>query len=82
MSQLKRLWYLPDTGNLGNWGVTRVRCVCVGGGGGGNFGMGVRASILKPTTVIYLAFEKNSQFIYLISQKVDLLIYCPLNILN
>ena len=32
-----------------------------GGGGGlkGNFGMGVRASISKPTPFIYLAFEKN-----------------------
>ena len=46
---------------------------------GGNFGTGVRASILKPTLIIYLAFENNSLFIYLISQKVDLYIYCPLN---
>ena len=30
-----------------------------GGGGGGNFGMGVLASILKPTPIIYLAFEKQ-----------------------
>ena len=44
-------------------------------GGGGNFGTGVRASILKPTLIIYLAFEKNSLFIYFISQKVDLFIH-------
>ena len=31
-----------------------------GGGGGDNFGMGVRASILKPTQNIYLAFEKTA----------------------
>ena len=43
------------------------------GGGGGegetgdNFGMGVQASTLKPTPIIYTAFEKNSLFIYLIS---------------
>ena len=51
------------------------------GGGGGNFGMGVRASISKPTPNIYLAFEKNSPFIYLISKKDDIFIYmyCLLN---
>ena len=41
--------------------------------------MGVRASILERTQIIYLAFEKNSPFIYLISQKVDLFMYCPLS---
>ena len=35
-----------------------------GGGGGGNFGTGVRASISKPTPIIYLAFEKTDPFIY------------------
>ena len=30
-----------------------------GGGNLGNFGMGVRASISKPTPFIYLAFKKN-----------------------
>ena len=40
-----------------------------GGGGlgnGGNFGTGVRPSISKPTSFIYLAFEKKYLFIYLI----------------
>ena len=34
-----------------------------GGGGGllGNFGTDVQASILKPTPIIYLAFEKKNQ---------------------
>ena len=44
----------------------------VGGGGGGgvgitsggNCGTGVRASISKPTPIIYLAFEKTDPFIY------------------
>ena len=51
-----------------------------GGGWGGNFGMAVRASILKPTPIIYLAL-KNSPFISLISKKDDIFIYmyCPLN---
>ena len=39
-----------------------------GGGEGGNFrgncGTGVRASISKPTQVIYLAFEKTDPFMY------------------
>ena len=43
-------------------------------GGGGNFGMAVRASILKPTPIIYLAL-KNSPFISLISKKDDIFIY-------
>ena len=57
---------------------------CGGGGGAGaggnrgNFGTGVRTSISKPTTFIYLAFEKTDPFIYLIIQNVDLFIYCPL----
>ena len=36
------------------------------GGGklGDKFGTGVRASILKPTPFIYLAFEKTDPFIY------------------
>ena len=45
-------------------------CVCGGRGGTrGNFGTGVGVSILKPTPIIYPAFEKkkNSLFIYLIS---------------
>ena len=28
-----------------------------------NFGTGVRASILKPTAIIYLAFEKTAHYI-------------------
>ena len=47
----------------------------------GNFGMGVRASISKPTPFIYLAFEKTDPFLYLIIQNVDLFIYCPLTFL-
>ena len=48
----------------------------------GNFGTGVGVCILKPTQIMYPAFEKkeNSQFIYLISQNVDLFIYCYLNL--
>ena len=36
----------------------------VEGGNGGNCGTGVRASILKLTPIIYLAFEKTDPFIY------------------
>ena len=36
------------------------------------------ASILKSTQMIYLTFEKNNPFIYLISQKVDIFIYFEL----
>ena len=54
------------------------------GGGGqthGNFGIGVQVCILKPSPIIYPAFEKKTGlFIYLISQKVDLFIYCSLNL--
>ena len=45
---------------------------------GGNCGTGVRASILKPTPFIYLAFDKKDLFIYLIIWNDDLFIYCPL----
>ena len=50
-----------------------------GGGGGagglrGNFGTDVQVSILKPTQSYTWPFEKKI-FIYLISQKNDLLIY-------
>ena len=51
------------------------------GGGGvtwGNFGTGVRPSILKPTLIIYLAFEKYGLFIYLIVHNVEVFICCPL----
>ena len=44
----------------------------------GNFGTGVRASILKPTPIIYLAFEKYDPFIYFIVHNVDIFIGCPL----
>ena len=37
----------------------------------------VRASISKPTLVIFLAFEITDPFIYLIIQNFDLSIYCP-----
>ena len=57
-----------------------------GGGGAGGAGCGVTGLILvqvcepvsKPTSFIYLAFEKTNPFIYLIIQNVDLIIYCPL----
>ena len=45
------------------------------GGNLGNFGTGVRARFLKPTQMIYLVFEKNDLFIYLIEQSVYILIY-------
>ena len=46
---------------------------------GDNFVTGVHASILKPSSIIYLALEENSLFIYLNSQKVELFVYCFLN---
>ena len=46
---------------------------------GGNFVTGVHASILKPSSIIYLTLEEYSLFIYLNSQKVDLFVYCFLN---
>ena len=57
-----------------------VLCCSRGGGGGGNFGTGVRSSILKPTPIIYMAFEKYDLFIYLIVQNVDVHVFicCPL----
>ena len=48
--------------------------MCRGGGLEGYFGMGVRASSFKPTRVIYLVFEKNDLFIYLIEQNVYIFI--------
>ena len=44
---------LDDSRGGGGWGGRGP------GGNKGNFGMGVRASISKPTPFIYLAFEKN-----------------------
>ena len=46
----------------------------------GNFGTGVRPSILKPTPIIYLVFEKYDLFIYLIVHNVDVHVFicCPL----
>ena len=44
----------------------------------GKFGTGVRAILLKPTPIIYLVFEKNDQFIYLIEQNVYLFIQCSM----
>ena len=59
-----------------------VLCCSRGGGGylGGNFGTGVQPSILKPTPIIYLAFEKYDLFIYLIVLNVDVHVFicCPL----
>ena len=40
--------------------------------------MGVRTSFFKPTPIIYLVFEKNDLFIYLIKQNVYIFIYCSL----
>ena len=37
-----------------------------GGGEGGNFGMGVRASILKPVPIIYLALKKTAYKIHIL----------------
>ena len=51
------------------------------GGGGvtwGNFGTGVQPSILKPTPIIYLAFENYDLFIYFIVHNADIFICCPL----
>ena len=59
--------------------MVRSRGVGEGGGSRGNFGISVQASILKPTSIIHLAMKKNSPFIYLISKKVDIFIYYPLN---
>ena len=58
----------------------------VSGGWGGLvniIGTDVRVSIWKPTPIIYLAFlkkkqKKPSQFIYLITEKVDLYSYTVL----
>ena len=53
-----------------------------GGGGGGNFGLIlVRVSepiYPKPTPIIYLVFEQNDLFIYLIEQNVSMFIYCSI----
>ena len=38
----------------------------------------VRTSILKPTPIIYLTFEKYDLFIYFIVHNVDIFICCPL----
>ena len=42
--------------------------------------MGVRPSILKPTPIIYLAFEKYDLFIYFTVHNVDVHVFicCPL----
>ena len=51
------------------------------GGGGkfeGYFGTGVRPSFLKPTPIIYLVFEKNDLFIYLIEQIFYIFTYSSL----
>ena len=37
----------------------------------------MQATILKPTSIIYLVLERNVLFIYLIEQKVYLFIQCP-----
>ena len=42
-----------------------------------NFGTGVRASILKPTPIIYMALKKYDLFIYIIVRNVDAFICCP-----
>ena len=58
-----------------------IACVWGGGGGGGNLGgnfdTDVRASFLKPTTIIYIQGlrKKNDLFIYLIEQNVYIFIY-------
>ena len=63
--------------NLSKWvdhGIDSSR----GGVTWGNFGTGVRPSILKPTPIIYLAFEKYGLFIYLIVHNVEVFICCLL----
>ena len=37
--------------------------------------MGVRANILKSNPIIYLVFEKNDLYIYLIEQNVYIFLY-------
>ena len=68
------LYKLPEQFCPGSGFLFRPR----GGGGGGgleaNFGTGVRASFLKPTPIIYLVFEKNDLFIYLIDQNVYVIV--------
>ena len=59
--------------------VDSTRGMGVGGGGWSvKFGTGERASISKPTTFIYLAFEIKDPFIYQIIWNVDPFIYSPL----
>ena len=41
-------------------------------------GCNLRASFFKPTPIIYLVFEKNDIFIFLIEQNVYIFIYCSL----
>ena len=51
----------------------------LGGGGGDLRVILVRVCgpvFLKPTPIIYLVFEKNDLFIYLIEQNVYIFIYC------
>ena len=53
-----------------------------GGGGGGGvtwgyFGTGVGTSFLKRIPIIYLVFEKNDLFLYLIEQNVYIFIFIP-----
>ena len=80
-------WYWAKLGQLEakniiahNLHTQKVKSFKLGcGGTRGNVGTGVRVSILKPTPIIYPAFEKKHiLFIYLISQNVDIFIYCSL----
>ena len=43
-----------------------------------SYGTGVRPGILKPTPIIYLAFEKYDLFVYFIVHNVDIFICYPL----
>ena len=52
--------------------------LCARGVTWGKFGTGVRPSILKPTPIIYLAFENYDLFIYLIVHNAEIFICCPL----
>ena len=56
-------WGFPDT-ESSRPGVRQSRGGGITGGGGGNTDKSVRASVLKPTPVIYMAFEKYDLFIY------------------
>ena len=63
--------------------VTQTHCCVPCGGGGGGYLRVILERVcgpvfLKPTPIIYMVFEKNDLFIYLIEQNVHIFIYCSL----